>query len=62
MCVRNHASNWEWRSETHHNRSRFVVENDVVGSHITRKENPVVLDIVGDVSGRAATVSVDPLR
>ena len=61
MYVRNHVSNWDWRSGTHHNRSRFVAENDIVGSHITGKEDPVVLDIVSDVSGRAATVSVDPL-
>jgi len=61
VCVRNHILNWEWRSRTHHNRSRLVVENDIVGLHITGEENPVVLDIISDVSGRFTTISVDPL-
>ena len=48
--------------ETYHNRSRFVVENGVVRVYVSGKEDPVVLDVVCHVGGRAATVGIDPLR
>jgi len=52
--------NRDWL-ETHHNRGRFIAENAIIRSYVPGEEDPVVLDVVSDVGGRAATIGVDPL-
>ena len=59
MYVKNRAS--IERFKTYHRGSGFVIENNIVGTDISGKEDFVVLDVVSDVSNRAATISVDPL-
>ena len=50
------------RFETYHDGSRFIAKNGIVCTHITGKENFVVFDVVSNVGGGTATISVDPLR
>jgi len=46
----------ETRLETHHNGSRFIVENEIVCINVSGKENLIVFDVVSDVSSRLATI------
>ena len=49
------------RPKTHHDGSWFVAKGGIVCTYVSRKEDPVVLDVVSDAGGRTTTIGVDPL-